>query len=188
MTNTFACQARSAFSFLEELGFRVVDVSQICLRYEGAGAFVLISWDPRSWELNVSLGLLPLKGQVEKRFSFFGLLLMLDEQDSKRARPPEVAESGLRPFLERLAEDVRTYAQPALRGDRMFFRRLDVFRSAQATQYMRDMEMTRVRSETEGAWKKRNYDQVVRLYGPVEEFLTESEKAKLSYARKHQHG
>ncbi len=33
-------------------------------------------------------------------------------------------------FLEKLADDTRTHAQSALAGDRMFFRRLETFRSA----------------------------------------------------------
>ena len=62
--------------------------------------------------------------------------------------PFQVAnERQLRPFLKKMAEDIRNHARAAVAGDRMFFRRLEAFRSTQSQKYMRDMKLQRVRSE-----------------------------------------
>jgi hypothetical protein len=105
----------------------------------------------------------------------------------ERNIPLQVAEEDkLGPFLDKMAEDTRVYAQPALAGDRMFFRRLNAFRSAQAQTYMRDMERRRVRTEAEKAWQKRELDKLIALYTSIEDQLSASEKAKLAYAKQHQ--
>lgn len=186
MTDTFCDLAKDAFSFLEDAGFRVVTFSESNLRYERASAFVSVGWDRRSGELEIFLGLRSAKRQPEHSFSLTDLLRMQDNQAGRRIDPPLVLQVGdLKPFLDKLAEELRTYAQPALCGDRMFFRRLDVFRTAQSEKLMDDMTMQRVRMEVEGAWRARQYNDVIRILGPVEELLTASEKAKLVYARKH---
>lgn len=101
--------------------------------------------------------------------------------------PFQVTDEGkLGPFLEKLAEDTQAHAQPALAGDRMFFRRLKTFRSAQAQTYMHGMELRRVRTEADKAWQSRDFDKLIALYGSIEDELTASEKAKLTYAKEHQ--
>ena len=96
-----------------------------------------------------------------------------------------LSTSGLVPAIEKLATDLCTHAQPALAGDRMYFRRLETFRGVKADNYMREMKLRQVRSEAEKAWQNRQYDRVVSLYGAVEGDLTESETRKLEYARQH---
>jgi hypothetical protein len=95
-------------------------------------------------------------------------------------------ESELGPFLDKLAEQMRTHAQAALTGDRMFFHRLEVFRNSQAQAYMQDIEIRRVRGEAETAWRKRELDRLVGLYTSIEDHLTASEKAKLAFAKQRQ--
>ncbi len=92
-------------------------------------------------------------------------------------------EDRLKPFLEDLATQVRTQAAPALKGDRMYFRRLETFRSAQSEAYMRNMELRHVRSEAEKAWRERNFSEVARLYMSMERDLSESPKRQNSLMR-----
>jgi hypothetical protein len=104
-----------------------------------------------------------------------------------RKMPFQVAEEDkLRPFLDKLAEHMQAHAQLALAGDRMFFRRLNAFRSAQAQMYWRGVELRHVRTEADKAWQKRELTKLIALYSSIEEELTASEKAKLAYAQQHQ--
>jgi hypothetical protein len=104
----------------------------------------------------------------------------------ERRMPFQVAdETKLGPFLDKMAGDMRVHARLALAGDRMFFRRLETFRSAQADAYRRDMGLRRVRTEADKAWQKRDLDKLIALYTPIENQLSPSEKAKLAYAREH---
>jgi len=182
----FPDMAKQAFSFLQGAGFRLVESNPARVHYETAQAFVTIEWDARSGELNVFTGPQPRKGEERDAFSLTDLLAMKGVNVPGRQIPFQVAEeSKLRPFLDILAEETQVHAQSALAGDRMFFRRLKAFRSAQAQTYMRDMEVRRIRTEADEAWRKRQLDKLVALYTSIEDKLSASERAKLVYAKQH---
>jgi hypothetical protein len=111
---------------------------------------------------------------------------MVNADVPDRTRPFEVIdETRLKPFLDKLAEDMRKHGRLALAGDRMFYRRLATFTSAQSQALMRNMELSRVRSAADKAWHKRDFDRLIALYTPVDNHLSPSEKARLAYAKKH---
>lgn len=186
MNERFTDMAKHAFSFLEDAGFRLVRCEAHVLRYESSQVFAEVSWDSRSGELSVYLGLQSKKGQRADAFSLNDLLAMEQAGLSGANAAFQVAEEDrLGPFLEELATKTRIDAMPALNGDRMYFRRLETFRSAQAEASMRQMDLRQVRSEAEKAWRERNFREVARLYTSIERDLSESEKGKLAYARQH---
>jgi hypothetical protein len=183
----FADIAQDAFSFLKQLGFKLVQRDSERLQYETDQSIVVVEWDTRSGEINVFVGLQPKMSERQDMFSLNDLLNMLNEDAAKRKTPYQVAEENrLAPFLWKLAEDTRVHAQPALAGDRMFFRRLETFRSAQSQAHMRDMKLRGVRSEADKAWKERDFDKMINLYSSIESDLSEAERGKLDYARTHQ--
>jgi hypothetical protein len=183
----FTDMAQQAFSFLEGIGFRLSLSDPARLQYESTQTFVTIEWDARSGELNAFIGLQARKGELRDAFSLRDLLAMENVDVPERKMPFQVAdETKLGPFIDQMAEDTRVHAQLALAGDRMFFRRLETFRSAQADVYMRDMELRRVRTEADKAWQRRELDKLIALYTSIEDQLSASEKAKLAYAREHQ--
>lgn len=187
MNKHFSSMARQAFSFLSGAGFHLTQSGELQLRYEDAQVFVTVEWDSRSGELEVFLGLQSLKNQAGGAFSLTDLLAMEGVYLTKHRMPFQVAEEGkLSSFLQKLAEEMQAHAQPALAGDRMFFRRLETFRRTRAQTYMREMEHRRARMEADVAWRKRELDRVIALYSSMEDHLTASEKAKLAYARQHQ--
>lgn len=189
MSEQFPDMAKQAFSFLEGAGFRLTQIDAGQLRYESAQSVVIIGWDARSGELEAFVGLQPRTGQPQDTYSLTDILGMEGAQALDRKMPCQVAdENRLRPFVDQLAGDMRVNAQPALVGDRMFFRRLETFRHAKAEAFARSVKLQQVRSEVEKAWRKREFEKVVGLYTPVEGDLSESEKRKLEYAREHQTG
>jgi hypothetical protein len=182
----FSEPAKRAFSFLEGAGFKLVLLEPSRLRYETAGSVVRIEWDARSGEMNVFFGLQPAKGRPEDAFSLSDLLDMVGIEAPERRAPFQVAdEKKLAPFLEKMANDVLVHAQPALSGDRMFFRRLQTFRESKSYEYMRSMRLRQVRAQADEAWRDRQLERVIALYGSIEDDLSESEKVRLAYARKH---
>lgn len=186
MSKRFFNVAQRVFSFLEDAGFRLAKRDPTRLQYETDQVFVTVEWDSRSGEINVFVGRQPRNDEPRDAFSLRDLLAMQDVQVPERTMPFQVSEEGrLGLFLEKLAEDIRTHGQSALAGDRMFFRRLRAFRNAQSHAYMRDMELRRVRSKAEKAWRKRELEKVIDLYTSIENDLTESERGKLDYARRH---
>jgi hypothetical protein len=183
----FAEATKEAFSFLEGAGFRLTESDPVRVRYESRRAFVTIDWERPSGELNVFLGLHPRKGEESEAFSLSDLLSMQNVDVPERKMPFQVAEEGkLKPFIDKLADDTRSHAQPALTGDRIFFRRLSAYRHAQAQAFVRDLSLRNIRTEVEKAWRERELDTVIDLYSSIEDQLTASERAKLAYAKRHQ--
>jgi hypothetical protein len=188
MSVHFPDMAQQAFSFLEGAGFRLTKSEPGQVQYESDKSFVVASWDPRSGELEAFVGLLPRTGRAQDEYSLTDVMGVADVPASD-CKPAQVADEGrLAPFVDKLATDLRSHGQPALVGDRMYFRRLETFRGAKAERYMREMKLRQVRSEAEKAWQDRKYDRVANLYASVESDLTESESRKLDYARQHRTG
>lgn len=186
MSAHFVDMVERAFSFLEDSGFRRTNSKPGLVNYESDRSFVTVSWDARSGELDAFVGLVPRTGRAQDEYSLADILGVagLPASDCK---PAQVADEGrLESFIATLASNVRTHAQAGLAGDRMYFRRLEAFRSAKADAYMRDMKLRQVRAEVEKAWRDRQFDEVVSLYTSVEDDLTESEARKLEYAKQHQ--
>ena len=185
MNEKFSDIVQRTFSFLKEAGFRSTQSGFDQLRFETESVFVTVTWDRRSGEINEFIGLKPRKGGERDRFSLSDLLAMERADLPERKMPFQVAdESRLGPFVERLAEDTRAFAQSALAGDRMYFRRLKTSRNAAAQTYMRGMTLQRVRSEAEEAWQRRDFDTVIDLYMSIENDLSGSERGKLDYAKR----
>jgi hypothetical protein len=188
MNETFVEMAIRAFSFLEGAGFRLTKSEPGQVQYESGKSFVVACWDSRAGELDAFVGLLPRTGRAQDEYSLADVMGLADAPASD-CKLAQVADEGrLGPFVEKLASDLRSHGQPALAGDRMYFRRLETFRGAKADRYMREMKLRQVRSEAEKAWQDRQYDRVANLYASVESDLTESESRKLHYARQHRTG
>lgn len=188
MSEKFADMVKRAFSFLESAGFRITKSDLGQALYESDRASVAVTWDSRSGELDAFVGMLPMTGQAQDQYSIADVMGAAGVPASECKLDQVGDESRLAPFVERLATNLRTHAQPALVGDRMYFRRLETFRGAKAETYMREMNLRQVRSQAERAWQDRQYDKVVSLYSSVEGDLTESESRKLDYARQHRAG
>jgi len=186
MSDLFFNTAKRSFSFLEDAGFRIVSCESTRLSYETDQVVVTISWDPRSGELDIYVGRQSDKDKQGGSFSLEDILGMQRVDVPGRKTGFQVAdESRLGAFLDELAKETRDHAQPALAGDRMFFHRLEVYRSAQAKALMQDMELRHIRTEAEKLWQERKFNKLIGLYTPVRDQLTESEQAKLAYAMKH---
>jgi hypothetical protein len=185
MSTRFTDMTKEVFSFLEGAGFRLARIEAGHLRYESPISVVVINWDARSGELEAFVGLPPSPGKAQDMYSLTDVLGMEGVPDRKM--PPQVAdESRLQPFVYQLADDLQAHAQPALVGDRMFFRRLETFRHANAEAFTRRLKLQQVRSAVEQAWRNREFEKVVGLFASVESDLSEAEKGKLEYARRHQ--
>jgi len=185
MSTKFSELAKGAFSFLEDAGYRLTRTDAAEVQYESQKAFLVVTWDARSGELDALVGLLPRSGKAMDEYSLADVMAAAGVPASD-CELNQISEERLGPFLGQLAEKLRTYALPAIAGDRMYFRRLETSRSARAETFMREMKLRKVRSEAEKAWRHRQLDRVVALFTSVESDLSESEARKLDYARRHQ--
>lgn len=184
MNKRFPDIAKQAFSFLENVGYVLTERDANCLQCEAERTLITVNRDPRSGEINVMFGLKAGKSQETDAFSLTDLLRMEDVDVPERKMPFQVYEESELPlFLNQLAKDIQLYAKHALAGDRMYFRRLQIFRSGQSLIDAKDMQIRRIRAQADEAWQKREFDKVITLYTTIEAELTAAEKMKLMSAR-----
>lgn len=183
MSPNFEESVRRAFSFVQDFGFQWTNVSARVMRCESHTTFLELRWGRLSGELDAVLGLLPGSGTTKDQYSIFDAVRMSDSS-ATRTPPPQVRnDDDLPQFVSHLARLVVEFAEPALRGDRMFFRRLDTARSAYAERAAISSNVAQVRHRAEQAWREKNYERVVSLYESIAGDLTDAEAHKLRFAK-----
>lgn len=166
------------FSFLESLGFRGEARADDCVVFTSDKVSVLVTWNVRSGELDVGIGLLLSK---EPLYSLRDVLAMECCCVPEAKCPFQVIDEGrLGHFLHILSGHLKKYGVRALEGDRIYFRRLDEFRSKGARELMEEMRIRQVRKKAEQAWKEGRYREAADQYLSIVESLKISERKRIS--------
>jgi hypothetical protein len=177
----------TSFRFLvEEFRFACVKQDATIVRFESNEVFVNIYHGRASYELGVEIGQLRKDTDVpECGFTLGEIISVADSKIGSMYRPYQISmPQQINKFVSETAELVRRYATSALIGDRAYFQRLSDLRVRISNAYIKEMELSRIRTDVEVAWREKNYKQVVELYGAVEDDLTSSEIKKLGYAKR----
>jgi hypothetical protein len=181
MGSFFTQCALEKFSFLGELGFSGAVISGECVAFNSEKVRVLVTWDERSGELAVGVGLLNSRDPI---YSLRDVLAMEGSDAPEAQAPFQVSDEGrLEPFLKELSGDLKAHGMNALEGDRMYFRRLEEFRSQGARKFMDEMHVRQVRRKAELAWTEGRYREAADQYASIEKSLTASEKQRVLIAR-----
>ncbi|MYD99128.1 MAG: hypothetical protein F4X98_17310 [Gammaproteobacteria bacterium] len=172
---------RERFSFLSEFGFSEVEAGPTIIRYRKGRLGVNVYHGRRSYEIGVEL----VRGR--ECFSIELAIGVVDRDAYRKYRVPAArTKSAIIVSVERQACVVRTYAEPALRGKRKFFRQLESFGEANARRLAVDSFVAQVRPKAAEAFRERRYADAVTLYESMCDHLTVAESAKLKSARRRQ--
>jgi hypothetical protein len=177
----------SAFNFLvEELSFRCVRKEVTFVRFESTVVFVNVYHGRISLELNVEIGELTIgEGLPEIPFTIEEILHLVIPKKAVSYRPYQVhTVDSINTFVSEIARLTKEYATPALIGDHKFFQRLSELRTERSDGHLKELHLSRTRSEVESAWHQKNYSRVIELYDSMLEDLTPSEGKRLGYAKK----
>ena len=170
---------RKQFSFLAEFGFSEVEAGPSLVRYCKGRLGLDVYHGRRSYEIGVEL----LRGR--ECFSV-GLAVGVVDPDAYRKYrlPAATTKSALVVSVEKQACIVRRYAEPALRGNRRFFRQLRDLGEENARQLAIDSLVFQVRPKAAEAFRERRFADAVGLYERIGDHLTVAERAKLKAARR----
>lgn len=184
---SFARHSRHWFDpVTAQFGMSCVASDDNYLRYENARAFLLIRRDSRgSGELGVEFGR-RRPGSFGPPFSLAEILRFRGVTDASAASAPMISRSSQLPVaLSKLAELTRTHASDFLAGNERSFSQVSDFRKKEGVDFERQSQLRRLRSAVGAAWRERDYETVVRALEPFADHLSETEKRKLQYSRKH---
>jgi hypothetical protein len=171
------------FQFLKKFGFRPVKEELTLVRYESRDVFVNVYHGRASFELGVEIGRLK---DPSHKLTLHDVLAWAGSEKSEgfgrhvmfQVSSPE----GVQEFVPKLSALVEKYAPPFLRADPAAFDSALEIQSERAKGYAKGVSLSQLRRKAEGAWQAKDYGQVVDLYGPMRNDLTEVEAKKLAYA------
>src|SRR5262245_9953104 len=171
----FARSASEEFSFLTQLGFRMVQCSDTLIRYETNRRFVRVFHGRSSYELGVEIGRWVMVDNESYEHYF-----PLRDVIARHVDPAEVGYHGLaalapdrtRKFIRELAAWTRMFAVPLLtNGDREFEVLSEV--NARLAENERDaLRASDLRARADEAWRRRDFAAVINAYSEIEVELT----------------
>lgn len=189
----FASIAQAEFSFLLELGFRLVEVSDTLARYGTERRVVRVFHGRGSYELGVEVGRwIDVDGvRREQAFSLRDVVALTNDlADVGFGGTSATSAASVRKFLGQLAGWTREFALPLLTDGDELFDRISELNSARSEAYLESIRASRLRAKADEAWRRRDLDTVLLAYSEIDRELATvalrgSERARLDYAQKH---
>jgi hypothetical protein len=174
----------SSFKFLIELGLHPVDEKITFVRYESSEVYVNVYHGRASFELGVEIG--RLKEPEKEKLGIYDIVAWAGAEKAEGFGQHVMfqvsSRQGVQEFVPKLACLVQKYAIPFIKGDATAYREALEVRSRAAAEYVKQVNLRQTRSKAEAAWHEKDYSQVVELFRPVREHLSEVEAKKLAYA------
>lgn len=173
----------SNFKFLRQLGLRPVEKKMTLVRYKSRHVFVDVYHGRASFELGVEIGRLtdPKKTlSIETIVDWAGAYKA--EGFGQHVMFQVSTREGVQEFVPKLAALVKKYAIPLLRNDDSAWGAALDMQRHQWNEYVKSVNLRQLREKAEAAWHAKDFVQVVELYEPVRQDLTEVEAKKLAYA------
>jgi hypothetical protein len=173
---------------VSEYGFRSVRTEATFVRFESEAVFVNVYHGRASYELGVEIGQ-PQKVTglpAERRFTLYEFVVLNNAEKVSGYTYYQVSRPELMgEFVNRLADLTKRYCGLALMGGPEIFEKVAQVRSRLSAQLMKEMALEGVRPQVDEAWRAKNFKRVIDLYESIEPHLTEAERKKLTYARRH---
>jgi len=180
---------KDAFQFLEErYGYKCTDSSSWLIKYETKDVFVCVEFDgTRSFEISCSVGRQDnFKGSSQLPFDLGEIMRSQGvAAEDAHAAFQVTTNQTLKKFLVVLATQLDKYGQDMLLGNDHAFSEVSIWRDTECMEYAQKTKMRQIRSMLQVAWGNRDYLKVIDLLDPVNDFLSDTEKKKLHYAKSH---
>jgi len=184
----FIEEVLTQYDFLiKEYKFQCVKKDVTFVRYESKNVFINIYHGRISYELGFQIGLLTDKGDIPEQHYTLSEIIESEGalDDTGYTYLQASTKEALKISIPRMAELVRKYAANYLLGNVTRFEKLALIQKRRSDEYIKEMELKRIRPKAEKAWQNKKYKEFVDLLEPIEKELEPSEFKKLQYARKH---
>jgi hypothetical protein len=163
----------SAFTFLKDMGFCVVESRSTIVIFKRGSVLVTLYHGRQSWEIGLQVS------KDDETYSLFSILSVAGMPSADLYRNPVATNvptviSGVRT----VAGLLKQYGQPALDGDPVFFERL----LQQRIDWSFGIHADQVREKAQTAFRERRYREAAEHYADIEKALTPAELKKLAFA------
>jgi len=185
--SVFENSVKRCFDFLQEYGFRRLEADQSgyvkLIRYESPGVFVNLFYGPPAYEPEMSFGRIGIYDAAEAYSFDQGDLILLDACRDWKWEP--APQRGLDGFICEFARLLNSCGSECLAGDSGVYREMRKRRDI-AVKVSRQQEFIgSIRRDAEKAWRKRDYIAYIALISKIKDTISDLERSRLNYARKH---
>ena len=185
----FSSAVLPAFAFLQSTyRFDAGTAEPAVVRFRSNRLFLNVWQESRSREIGLSIGRLSHSAETTHPFNLADVIDLKDAVKATAYRDYAArTRDQVRVGVSALARDLRTYGHDALGGDDSVFDEMAARRNERIKDYAVVVDDARVRKKSRAAWARKDFVEVARLLGSVEDRLSLAERSKLEYAR-HQSG
>lgn len=172
------------FAFVKKYGLKLVQEKVTLVRYQSEKVILNVYHGRGSYELGVEFE----RMGFPETFSLYELLKWAKSAGEIEEIPiggyQTSSREGVQKLVAQMAELVKRYAEPLLRGDAAVYDALRERQSRDAATYQREMHLRVLREQAEAAWQDKNYETLLSLYSDMQGDLTPSEFMRFQYAEK----
>lgn len=183
----FKKEVLCCFNFLiKEFGFQLITEEETHVSFESDKVLINIYHELLSYELIFEICQKPrILGLMESKFTLTEIVELGNNGQSKSVFFQASTASGVKKCILNMADLVNQYAQGALVGDKLVYKKLKLLQKQRSDKLINEMELKLIRSKAEKFWKDKNYEQYIKLFEGSQKELSYIELKKLEYAKKH---
>ena len=181
----FDSSVTKSFCFLiTDYDFQVVRVEPTIVQYETSKVFINIYHGRQSFEIGVEIGLI-CRG-YDSRFRLPVVLKGLLGKQTKHVQTFYQAHEKhvISHCVQKLALLVKEHCDPVLRGDQSAFNLVEKSSFQESNAITQKYSIEPIKYKADIAWKQKDYESVVSLYGSIKKHLNDIEKKRIDYARR----
>jgi hypothetical protein len=181
----FVAAGRSAFDFVmgPPYSMWLTEQDEGRVGYEGHDVMLALLHDLMSYELDIALWRPSVEDEVRHPFKIADMIRVSDPEKARAYRCFSAAsEDSVRRGVTMLASDFRHYGIAALVGDTTFYQKMSAARSEVVRQFGISLVDETARKKAEQAWRRQDFQAVVKSYRSMEDRLSRVEQARLNYA------
>jgi hypothetical protein len=156
------------------------------IRWANERVYLKVAYDWKgSFGVGVSIGEVPPFEYIEApSYDLYELLQLRSSPDAEFVGHLQVIEAGaMHRSLCRLADLVEFYAPGLLDGDAAEFVELERYRKQRSAAYALERDLLFARKSADKAWRTGDYEEVIRSYAPIVNYLSKAERKRLKIAQ-----
>lgn len=175
----FREEVRKKFSFLLELGFVEVVALETMLRFKKGEVEIAVYHGRKSFEIGLEIIGFGIEASLSE------VLIAAGAENAKSFyRPTATNFSQLVSGLDMLSSLLLKYGRPIFLGDRAYFSKLEGLILQLSEEYALDVLAKQIKPQADLAFRNKDYEKAVDLYGRIRKRLGPVEEKKLEFALK----
>jgi len=179
----FAELVSKYFWYLEtEYGYRLGESHDTAVRYQSSLLCVTVHHDRLSYEVDFFVS--PRSSETSVTYALAPILKALAQGNVGATFFQASTRSSLEDCVATIADVVHRWCDALLKADKVTLNKVHKAYCEMGEETTSHYVVTPIKEKAHDAWRRRDYEEVIRLCQSIESELTEVERKRLDYARR----